>query len=61
MEDIAGNKLSLSALMVDDDSPEVLKQLVRDRYCVPEGMNLVMISNGESGVDAQVITAFVLY
>ena len=47
--------------MVDDDSPEVLKQLVRDRYCLPEGMNLVMISNGKSGVDALVITVFVVY
>ena len=47
--------------MVDDDSSEVLKQLVRDRYCVPEGMNLVMISNGRSDVDALVIKAFVLY
>ena len=47
--------------MVDDDSSEVLKQWARDRYCVPEGMNLVMISNGKSDDDVLVINALVLY
>lgn len=46
--------------MVDDDGSDVLKQLVKDRYCVPEGMNLVMISSGKSNDDAVVIIASVL-
>ncbi|CAF0838635.1 unnamed protein product [Adineta steineri] len=40
-----GNKLSLKELIENTNSTTVLKQFVKDRYCIPEGMNLVMISN----------------
>lgn len=42
-----GNKESLKELMEDQTGTSVLKQFVQERYCVPEGMNLVMISNGK--------------
>ena len=32
--------------MEDQAETSILKQFVKERYCVPEGMNLVMISNG---------------
>ncbi|CAF1040042.1 unnamed protein product [Adineta ricciae] len=40
-----GNKTSLSELIENRNSTELLRKLVKDRYCIPEGMNLVMISN----------------
>ncbi|CAF4635126.1 unnamed protein product [Rotaria sp. Silwood1] len=40
-----GNKKSLKEFIANNNSSTILKQFVRDRYCVPEGMNLVMISN----------------
>ncbi|CAF2720620.1 unnamed protein product [Rotaria sp. Silwood2] len=40
-----GNKKSLKDFVANDNSSTILKQFVKDRYCVPEGMNLVMISN----------------
>ena len=43
----SGNKKSLKELIETQDSTAILKQFVKDRYCVPEGMNLVMISNGK--------------
>ena len=33
--------------MENSDHTAILKRFVKDRYCVPEGMNLVMISNGK--------------
>lgn len=43
-----GNKLSLKELIANPNSTVILKQFVKDRYCIPEGMNLVMISNGKN-------------
>lgn len=42
-----GNKKSLNDLIENSNNTTILKQLVKDRYCIPEGMNLVMISNGK--------------
>ena len=42
-----GNKKSLKEFISNVNSSTILKQFVKDRYCVPEGMNLVMISNGK--------------
>jgi len=42
-----GNKKSLRELIENTNSTTILKQFVNDRYCIPEGMNLVMISNGK--------------
>jgi hypothetical protein len=42
-----GNKKSLRELIENTNSTTILKQFVSDRYCIPEGMNLVMISNGK--------------
>lgn len=46
LELLVGNKTSLSELIENRNSTELLRKLVKDRYCIPEGMNLVMISNG---------------
>ena len=43
---VVGNKTSLSELIENRNGTELLRKLVKDRYCIPEGMNLVMISNG---------------
>ncbi|CAF5112829.1 unnamed protein product, partial [Rotaria magnacalcarata] len=40
-----GNKKSLKEFASNVNSTTILKQLVKDRYCIPEGMNLVMISD----------------
>ncbi|CAF1546605.1 unnamed protein product, partial [Rotaria sordida] len=40
-----GNKKSLKEFITNNNSSIILKQFIKDRYCVPEGMNLVMISN----------------
>ncbi|CAF4406858.1 unnamed protein product, partial [Rotaria socialis] len=40
-----GNKTSLKDFVSNVNSTTILKQLVKDRYCIPEGMNLVMISD----------------
>ena len=43
----SGNKTSLKDLIENVNNSTILKQFVKDQYCVPEGMNLVMISNGK--------------
>ncbi len=42
-----GNKKSLKELIENTNNTTILKQLIKDRYYIPEGMNLVMISNGK--------------
>jgi secreted Zn-dependent insulinase-like peptidase len=43
-----GNQSSLRELLGQTNCSSILQQFVKDRYCLPEGMNLVMISSGKT-------------
>lgn len=45
-----GDRESLKNLIINQDSVNFLQHWISDQYCIPEGMNLVMMSNGDKSI-----------
>ena len=45
-----GNKNSLKESVQNVNSPAIVQQWIKEHYCVPEAMNLVIISNGKKRI-----------